>query len=125
MVYDLPHEANKNFARLKRDAQNKRAMYYIEKVDAPHVFPMAGPPMFLREELFRYNGLGQENDSIFTDQRQFLEHMAQQRPDQKGYLFLPGTQVDLDSGRSEEHTSELQPLMRTSYAVCCLKKQQS
>src|SRR3546814_3533769 len=24
--------------------------------------------------------------------------------------------------RSEEHTSELQPLMRISYAVCCLKK---
>ena len=34
----------------------------------PHVFPMAGPPMFLRDELFRYNGLGLENDSIFTDQ---------------------------------------------------------
>src|SRR3546814_3057245 len=25
-------------------------------------------------------------------------------------------------GRSEEHTSELQSLMRLSYAVCCLKK---
>src|SRR3546814_2968269 len=25
-------------------------------------------------------------------------------------------------GRSEEHTSELQSLMSTSYAVCCLKK---
>src|SRR3546814_2132441 len=25
-------------------------------------------------------------------------------------------------GRSEEHTSELQPLMRSSYAVLCLKK---
>src|SRR3546814_10504310 len=30
---------------------------------------------------------------------------------------------DLDSAtRSEEHTSELQSLMRTSYAVFCLKK---
>src|SRR3546814_2886940 len=27
-----------------------------------------------------------------------------------------------DGGRSEEHTSELQSLMRTSYAVFCLKK---
>src|SRR3546814_437651 len=26
------------------------------------------------------------------------------------------------AGRSEEHTSELQSLMRSSYAVCCLKK---
>src|SRR3546814_6537261 len=28
-------------------------------------------------------------------------------------------------GRSEEHTSELQSLMRISYAVFCLKKKQS
>src|SRR3546814_4468040 len=28
----------------------------------------------------------------------------------------------LDDGRSEEHTSELQSLMRISYAVFCLKK---
>src|SRR3546814_8856245 len=30
--------------------------------------------------------------------------------------------LDLRNQRSEEHTSELQSLMRTSYAVCCLKK---
>src|SRR3546814_1445318 len=29
------------------------------------------------------------------------------------------------TGRSEEHTSELQSLMRTSYAVFCLKKKRS
>src|SRR3546814_10244421 len=31
-------------------------------------------------------------------------------------------QSGCDLGRSEEHTSELQSLMRTSYAVFCLKK---
>src|SRR3546814_8991773 len=31
-------------------------------------------------------------------------------------------QVDGATPRSEEHTSELQSLMRTSYAVFCLKK---
>src|SRR3546814_7310409 len=31
-------------------------------------------------------------------------------------------QGDMVAGRSEEHTSELQSLMRTSYAVFCLKK---
>src|SRR3546814_4757998 len=30
--------------------------------------------------------------------------------------------ADVLGGRSEEHTSELQSLMRTSYAVFCLKK---
>src|SRR3546814_2532545 len=32
------------------------------------------------------------------------------------------TQRRTDRGRSEEHTSELQSLMRISYAVFCLKK---
>src|SRR3546814_2405419 len=31
----------------------------------------------------------------------------------------------IDRGRSEEHTSELQSLMRISYAVFCLKKKTS
>src|SRR3546814_3815393 len=34
------------------------------------------------------------------------------------YEFLPRSMI----GRSEEHTSELQSLMRISYAVFCLKK---
>src|SRR3546814_6332787 len=33
-----------------------------------------------------------------------------------------GLAVDGDAHRSEEHTSELQSLMRISYAVFCLKK---
>src|SRR3546814_5767899 len=32
--------------------------------------------------------------------------------------------IGLDRSRSEEHTSELQSLMRNSYAVVCLKKTQ-
>src|SRR3546814_5524937 len=42
-----------------------------------------------------------------------------------GLAIEPKTQADIDKlgvGRSEEHTSELQSLMRISYAVFCLKK---
>src|SRR3546814_5133713 len=35
---------------------------------------------------------------------------------------MPRSPVTLTTVRSEEHTSELQPLMRLSYAVFCLKK---
>src|SRR3546814_2088578 len=38
------------------------------------------------------------------------------------FLAQPGHSVDLILVRSEEHTSELQSLMRNSYAVFCLKK---
>src|SRR3546814_7646210 len=39
----------------------------------------------------------------------------------RGEWLKPGAAV-IDVGRSEEHTSELQSLMRSSYAVFCLKK---
>src|SRR3546814_11462288 len=35
---------------------------------------------------------------------------------------FPGHNREYRAGRSEEHTSELQSLMRISYAVFCLKK---
>src|SRR3546814_6975656 len=41
---------------------------------------------------------------------------------------IPGAIVDLwqaDHDRSEEHTSELQSLLRNSYAVFCLKKKKT
>src|SRR3546814_2192052 len=38
------------------------------------------------------------------------------------WLLLGGLLVLLAATRSEEHTSELQSLMRISYAVFCLKK---
>src|SRR3546814_2372761 len=38
-----------------------------------------------------------------------------------GYVM----ELDLEEARSEEHTSELQSLMRISYAVFCLKKKKS
>src|SRR3546814_3921018 len=37
----------------------------------------------------------------------------------------PGNQRCVIIGRSEEHTSELQSLMRISYAVFCLKKKKN
>src|SRR3546814_3271530 len=44
-------------------------------------------------------------------------HHVQSRPDP--FKLMRGR---ADVGRSEEHTSELQSLMRISYAVFCLKK---
>src|SRR3546814_9571562 len=47
------------------------------------------------------------------------EGPADDRPDQRGVRLRLGNR---GRGRSEEHTSELQSLMRISYAVFCLKK---
>src|SRR3546814_9023418 len=51
-----------------------------------------------------------------------LPRQVKQRENRKAmpYVAVPSFMVAL--GRSEEHTSELQSLMRISYAVFCLKK---
>src|SRR3546814_5874136 len=47
---------------------------------------------------------------------------AHEHVERRVVAFRPGVDGDV---RSEEHTSELQSLMRISYAVFCLKKQQT
>src|SRR3546814_10374552 len=50
--------------------------------------------------------------------RGYRDELAASLPDARPWI-LPG---DFDEARSEEHPSELQALMRISYAVFCLKK---
>src|SRR3546814_1346089 len=40
-------------------------------------------------------------------------------------ILVTSGRIQPDPGRSEEHTSELQSLMRISYAVFCLKKKKN
>src|SRR3546814_4465185 len=62
-----------------------------------------------------------------------LQHLPRQRhdPDRNRPVAVPlvvaaaGLMGRHDGDRSEEHTSELQSLMRISYAVFCLKKKKS
>src|SRR3546814_10654860 len=53
-----------------------------------------------------------------AEQRGLRRIAAPRRP----FRIERGHQLDQRALRSEEHTSELQSLMRTSYAVFCLKK---
>src|SRR3546814_7886561 len=79
------------------------------------------PPRSTRTDtLFPYTTLFRSPDR--GSGRAGGQHIAQYRParTQSG-----GWRPVLSaSGRSEEHTSELQSLMRISYAVFCLKKTQ-
>src|SRR3546814_6763962 len=47
------------------------------------------------------------------------------RPTSRGEINIESTDVNAMPVRSEEHTSELQSLMRISYAVFCLKKKKN
>src|SRR3546814_4072319 len=90
------------------------------------------PPRSTRTDtLFPYT-------TLFRSRRQVLVRLTVDDPGEHGrhdqgvgHRFLPHGAKPLVGGerledeRSEEHTSELQSLMRISYAVFCLKKKTS
>src|SRR3546814_10910046 len=64
----------------------------------------------------------------FTQRRGVIRHAAQSKHidgNRKGRPCGPPLTNRLICRRSEEHTSELQSLMRISYAVFCLKKKKN
>src|SRR3546814_3692231 len=64
--------------------------------------------------------------AVLADENQHLrELLGGTRSMQLGVRLATIVDVDLDPSRSEEHTSELQSLMRISYAVFCLKKKKT
>src|SRR3546814_2886939 len=78
--------------------------------EAPHLRHVQGPPALLGEQ--PVGGAGEVAGAV--DQRAVeVEHDGVHR-----------TAGETDR-RSEEHTSELQSLMRTSYAVFCLKNKKN
>src|SRR3546814_2919011 len=62
---------------------------------------------------------------INASQRAFLEAVAAMEPVDSSAWSPYTPQAHREYERSEEHTSELQSLMRISYAVFCLKKKKN
>jgi len=97
IAYDFPVEMKARLAREKRVNQMARARQYVEWVDAAHVFPCAGPPAFLDDDLVALNDFDRDPANIFPDQTVFLELLRDSGID-RGELVVPGSVVDLDAG---------------------------
>src|SRR3546814_3310768 len=90
------------------------------------------PPRSTRTDtLFPYTTLFRSASSLAAGHKTLIPQLINLlrdngRPDIKvvagGVIPSQDYQFLRDAGRSEEHTSELQSLMRISYAVFCLKK---
>jgi UDP-MurNAc hydroxylase len=88
MVYELPSAAKTAFGKQKRDRQMDRTVRYIDDLRASHVFPIAGPPCFLDDELWQFN-------DIFGD-----ESLGRTN----GVILLPGSVTELTTdGVTTEH----------------------
>ncbi|MFJ3214814.1 Rieske 2Fe-2S domain-containing protein [Kitasatospora sp. NPDC086801] len=101
MVYDFPARMKQTIGRRKRRNGMIRALNYIEQYRAEHVFPFAGPPCFLDEDLFHLNDLDRDESNIFPDQWVFLDFLRE-RGVSNAHLLLPGTVAELGPDRGLE-----------------------
>ncbi|MDG3010457.1 MBL fold metallo-hydrolase [Rhodococcus sp. D2-41] len=99
-VYDMPERAKNAFGTQKRQRQMDRARSYIDQVDALHVIPSAGPPVFLDDALRYLNDDCGNPANIFPDQTVFLDQMVR-HGDHRGILMIPGSTADFAGGGAE------------------------
>src|SRR3546814_5281490 len=79
------------------------------------------------------DGVAAHGDAILADGEDMFDQVVAEQLLERGADALAGRDQGSGTGhqrsivpvRSEEHTSELQSLMRISYAVFCLKKKKS
>jgi UDP-MurNAc hydroxylase len=90
MVYDFPPEEMERLIHAKRTNEMARAARYAREVGATHLFPCAGPPCFLDDDLFVFNDLDGEAETIFPDQTVFLRYLDSVGMT-NGHLMVPGT----------------------------------
>jgi UDP-MurNAc hydroxylase len=97
MVYELPQAAKTAFGKQKRDRQFDRTFRYIDDLKASHVFPIAGPPCFLDDDLWQFNDIAGDEGNIFPDQWKFMEEY----PGDNAVVLLPGSVAEV-TGSSVE-----------------------
>ncbi|UQX89608.1 Rieske 2Fe-2S domain-containing protein [Jatrophihabitans telluris] len=105
MVYDLPKRAKQALGATKRERQFDRTLRYIQDLEASYVFPTAGPPCFLDDELWGFNDIFGDESNIFPDQKVFLDWLSE-RGRTNGRLLLPGTVAHV----SEPHCPVQHPM---------------
>jgi UDP-MurNAc hydroxylase len=106
MVYELEPEEAAELVETKRQRQLERALDFVDMVGATHVFPTAGPPCFLDDELFELNDFPDGPPSIFPDATYFLDALAR-HGHTGGHLVVPGSVAELSrDGCTVTHPSE-------------------
>jgi|SRR5438309_1021391 len=99
MVYDFPRRMKEALGHKKRINQQARAFQYAEQIGAAHVFPSAGPPCYLDDDLFSLNDLDRDPTNIFCDQTVFIEYMREHGND-RGRLVVPGSVITLQGPKA-------------------------
>src|SRR3546814_10692083 len=87
------------------------------RIEGTLVWPIRGERGFGFDPMFQPQGFEVTFGEMDPEKKEAMSHRAR--------AFAKLAEALLERARSEEHTSELQSLMRISYAVFCLNKKQT
>jgi UDP-MurNAc hydroxylase len=102
MVYELPQSAKTAFGKQKRERQFDRTFRYVDDLKASWVFPIAGPPCFLDDELWHLNDIFGDEGNIFPDQSVFQTEYAKVGGT-NGVVLLPGSVAEIGPDDCRTH----------------------
>ena len=113
MVYELPAAEKARLGRQKRARQIDRTIRYVDDLMASWVFPVAGPPCFLDDELWHLNDLDGDETNIFLDQQEFIDRYHS-RGHANGQILLPGGVADVtqDDCRVRQPVDDVRTFLR-------------
>jgi len=97
MVYDFPPDEQRALGIRKRADQMERALHYFRDVDAPLLFPVAGPPCFLDDDLAMFNDVDGDPANIFPDQYACVDALAAAGLP-AGLVLVPGSMATIGHG---------------------------
>jgi UDP-MurNAc hydroxylase len=108
MAYRFSEQTKRALGRAKRANELARAARFAKDLGASHVFPCAGPPCFLDDELVSFNDFDRDESNIFPDQTVFLEHLESEGLT-NGHLMMPGTLIELgEAAGAHDHAAQPQ-----------------
>lgn len=103
MVYEMSPARKAALGRQKRARQIDRTIRYIDDLQASWVFPIAGPPAFLDDELWELNDIRGDPANIFIDQQMFVDGYRS-RGRANAVILLPGSSAEVaEDGCTVEH----------------------
>lgn len=108
VVYEFPAATKARLGAQKRLAEMRRASLFIRELNPRAIFPVAGPPAFLDDDLFSLNDLDRDESNIFPDQTVFLEHLALSGLS-GGSLVVPGSHISLGADGARVAHRHLEP----------------
>ena len=102
-VYDYKHEEMIEKCKIKKKNVMERALQYAKHINAKHVVPNAGPPLFLHEQFKFWDETRREEFNPFPLQDEICDYL--QQAGISSLLVIPGSELSVKGDTTSNNTN--------------------